>query len=74
MQQLQLVSTRAHVKIASRIVLQNFVKNSGKKFTLPGTRYAAGQFRDYPGESGTVGNPIRGLLPILLLGEQRHDG
>jgi len=33
------------------------VKNSGKKSTLPGTRDAAGQFRDCPGESGTVGNP-----------------
>ena len=47
----------AHVKIASRIVLQNFVKNSGKKSTLPGTRDTAGQFRDCPGESGMVGNP-----------------
>jgi len=34
------------------------VKNSGKKSTLPVTRDAAGQFRDCPGESGTVGNPV----------------
>ena len=33
------------------------MKNSGKKSTLPGTRNAGGQFRDCPGESGTVGNP-----------------
>jgi len=38
------------------IILQNFVKNSWKKSTLPGTRDAAGQFRDCPGESVTVGN------------------
>jgi len=31
---------------------------SGTKVTQPGTRDARRQFRDCPGHSGTVGNPI----------------
>ena len=54
---LQLERTLKWHLVSYCIVLQNFVKNSGKKYTLLGTRDAAGQSRYCPGESGTVGNP-----------------
>ena len=39
--------------------IQRASVNSGTKVTQPGTRDARRQFRDCPGHSGTVGNPIQ---------------